>query len=42
MLTRYTQTLCHNCGFLYERDKKVPPWSKDLFANDMNWGAARR
>ncbi|KAF2401164.1 SNF5-domain-containing protein [Trichodelitschia bisporula] len=26
------RTLCHNCGFLYERDKVLPPASKELFA----------
>ncbi|KAH7028387.1 hypothetical protein B0J12DRAFT_684074 [Macrophomina phaseolina] len=25
------RTLCHNCGYLYERDKKLPPWSHNLF-----------
>ncbi|KAI9790272.1 MAG: Chromatin structure remodeling complex protein sfh1 [Peltula sp. TS41687] len=24
------RTLCNNCGFLFERDKKLPSWSKDL------------
>ncbi|KAJ4296785.1 Chromatin structure remodeling complex protein sfh1 [Kalmusia sp. IMI 367209] len=26
--------LCHNCGYLYERDKKLPPWSHNLFFGD--------
>jgi chromatin structure-remodeling complex subunit SFH1 len=25
------RTLCHNCGYLYERDGKLPPWSYKLF-----------
>ncbi|KAF2869761.1 hypothetical protein BDV95DRAFT_497449 [Massariosphaeria phaeospora] len=28
------RTLCNNCGYLYERDKKLPPWSENLFFND--------
>ncbi|KAF2667789.1 SNF5-domain-containing protein [Microthyrium microscopicum] len=24
------RSLCHSCGFLYERDKRLPPWSKNL------------
>lgn len=24
------QTLCNNCGFLYERDRKLPKWFKNL------------
>ena len=28
------RTLCNNCGYLYERDKKLPPWSENLFMND--------
>ncbi|KAF2691153.1 SNF5-domain-containing protein [Lentithecium fluviatile CBS 122367] len=28
------RTLCNNCGYLYERDKKLPPWSESLFIND--------
>lgn len=27
------QTLCHNCGLLYERDKELPLWMKDLHKN---------
>ena len=29
------QTLCNNCGFLYERDRKLPKWAKDLHKNDL-------
>lgn len=29
------RTLCHNCGLLYERDKVVPEWSKDLHRHDI-------
>ncbi|PSN72814.1 SNF5-domain-containing protein [Corynespora cassiicola Philippines] len=25
------RTLCNNCGYLYERDRKLPPWSENLF-----------
>ncbi|KAF2018631.1 SNF5-domain-containing protein [Aaosphaeria arxii CBS 175.79] len=28
------RTLCSNCGYLYERDKKLPPWSEFLFLAD--------
>ncbi|KAF2656541.1 SNF5-domain-containing protein [Lophiostoma macrostomum CBS 122681] len=28
------RTLCNNCGYLYERDKKLPPWSENLFYHD--------
>ncbi|KAF1826252.1 uncharacterized protein K489DRAFT_376649 [Dissoconium aciculare CBS 342.82] len=30
------RTLCHNCGLLYERDKRLPPWSHRLFALEKN------
>ncbi|TAQ88331.1 hypothetical protein B7494_g3331 [Chlorociboria aeruginascens] len=29
------RTLCNNCGFLYERDRKLPKMSKDLHKLDM-------
>ncbi|CDM28038.1 hypothetical protein DTO013E5_4029 [Penicillium roqueforti] len=32
------RTLCHNCGLLYERDKVVPEWSKDLHRHDVPIG----
>ncbi|KAJ5683223.1 hypothetical protein N7462_006388 [Penicillium macrosclerotiorum] len=32
------RTLCHNCGFLYERDKTAPEWSKDLHRHDVPVG----
>ncbi|KAJ5907948.1 hypothetical protein N7495_000630 [Penicillium taxi] len=32
------RTLCHNCGFLYERDKFPPQWSKDLHRHDIPVG----
>ncbi|KAF2842129.1 SNF5-domain-containing protein [Patellaria atrata CBS 101060] len=32
------QTLCNNCGLLYERDKKLPPWNKDLYSHDRAFG----
>ena len=30
-----TQSLCQNCGLLYERDKRLPVWSKDLHRHDI-------
>ncbi|KAL1994281.1 hypothetical protein VTN49DRAFT_2950 [Thermomyces lanuginosus] len=32
------KTLCHNCGFLYERDRILPEWSKDLHRHDVPLG----
>ncbi|CAK7269389.1 Chromatin structure remodeling complex protein sfh1 [Sporothrix epigloea] len=29
------RTLCNNCGYLYERDRKLPRWTKMLHANDV-------
>ncbi|PQE11173.1 snf5 smarcb1 ini1 protein [Rutstroemia sp. NJR-2017a BVV2] len=29
------RTLCNNCGFLFERDRKLPRWSKDLHRPDL-------
>jgi chromatin structure-remodeling complex subunit SFH1 len=26
------RTLCHNCGYLYEKLKKLPAWAKDIHA----------
>lgn len=31
--TNNQQTLCNNCAMLYERDKELPAWSKDLHKN---------
>jgi chromatin structure-remodeling complex subunit SFH1 len=28
------QSLCNNCGFMYERDRKLPRWPRNLHAND--------
>ncbi|TVY46090.1 Chromatin structure-remodeling complex subunit [Lachnellula subtilissima] len=28
------RSLCNNCGYLYERDGKLPKWSKDLHKGD--------
>ncbi|KAJ5032177.1 hypothetical protein J3E74DRAFT_470375 [Bipolaris maydis] len=28
------RSLCNNCGYLYERDKKLPPWSENLFYHE--------
>lgn len=33
------QTLCANCGLLYERDGRLPPWSKDLYASERAYSA---
>lgn len=32
------QKLCNNCGLLYERDRKLPPWNRNLFASEKNAG----
>jgi chromatin structure-remodeling complex subunit SFH1 len=32
------QSLCHNCGLLYERDKVAPEWSRDLHRHDIPVG----
>lgn len=28
------QSLCNNCGFMFERDKKLPRWTKNLHSGD--------
>lgn len=28
------RTLCNNCGYMYERDRKLPRWTKLLHVND--------
>ncbi|KAK4158036.1 hypothetical protein C8A00DRAFT_28934 [Chaetomidium leptoderma] len=28
------RSLCNNCGFMFERDRKLPRWTKNLHAND--------
>jgi chromatin structure-remodeling complex subunit SFH1 len=28
------QSLCNNCGFMFERDRKLPRWTKGLHLND--------
>jgi len=36
MLTaNLAQSLCNNCGFLFERDRKLPGWAKDLHKTDL-------
>ncbi|KAK5703325.1 Chromatin structure remodeling complex protein sfh1 [Elasticomyces elasticus] len=30
------RTLCNNCGLLYERDSRLPPWNRNLFASERN------
>ncbi|PGH08244.1 hypothetical protein AJ79_06030 [Helicocarpus griseus UAMH5409] len=32
------RTLCHNCGLLYERDKRIPVWSRGLHRIDVPIG----
>ncbi|KAF1956174.1 SNF5-domain-containing protein [Byssothecium circinans] len=36
------RTLCNNCGYLYERDKRLPPWSENLYINDRAYDLASR
>ncbi|EJT75787.1 hypothetical protein GGTG_05717 [Gaeumannomyces tritici R3-111a-1] len=31
------RSLCNNCGFTYERDRKLPRWTKNMHANDMRF-----
>lgn len=35
------RTLCNNCGHLYEHNKALPAWNKDLFAADRDSGTVR-
>jgi len=30
------RTLCHNCGYFWERDRKLPGWSKGLYATSKS------
>ncbi|OXV10634.1 hypothetical protein Egran_01603 [Elaphomyces granulatus] len=30
-----SRSLCHNCGLLYERNRVLPEWSKDLHRHDV-------
>ncbi|KAI8936221.1 hypothetical protein NX059_006646 [Plenodomus lindquistii] len=39
---RGSRTLCHNCGYLYERDKKLPPWSENLFYHERPFHEVRQ
>ncbi len=39
---RGPRTLCNNCGYLYERDKKLPPWSENLFYLDRPYHDVQR
>ena len=32
------QSLCNNCGLAYERDKRLPPWAKNLHYADIPVG----
>ncbi|KAL8940994.1 MAG: hypothetical protein Q9216_002513 [Gyalolechia sp. 2 TL-2023] len=36
-----TQSLCNNCGLVYERDKRLPPWAKNLHLLDLPIGGHR-
>lgn len=29
------RSLCNNCGFIYERDRKLPKWTKNLHYKDL-------
>ncbi len=31
----WMQSLCNNCGLEYERDKRLPPWAKNLHYTDV-------
>lgn len=33
--TNMIQSLCNNCGFVYERERRLPEWAKDLHKNDI-------
>ncbi|KAI9827529.1 MAG: Chromatin structure remodeling complex protein sfh1 [Thelocarpon impressellum] len=35
---RQGRGLCNNCGLIYERDKKLPSWSKELHRGEMPVG----
>jgi len=35
------RSLCNNCGLLYEQNKQLPPWSKDLYASERPAGTER-
>ncbi|KAL8803466.1 MAG: hypothetical protein Q9182_003163 [Xanthomendoza sp. 2 TL-2023] len=32
------RTLCNNCGLIFERDKRLPPWAKNLHSMDLPIG----
>ncbi|KAH8731017.1 hypothetical protein GQ44DRAFT_699217 [Phaeosphaeriaceae sp. PMI808] len=38
---RGPRTLCNNCGYLYERNKKLPPWSENLFYHERPYHEAQ-
>ncbi|KAF2461035.1 hypothetical protein BDY21DRAFT_361046 [Lineolata rhizophorae] len=35
---RAPRSLCHNCGWFWERDKKLPSWTKNMFAHQASYG----
>jgi chromatin structure-remodeling complex subunit SFH1 len=32
------QSLCHNCGLVNERERRLPPWAKNLHIQDTILG----
>lgn len=34
----FPQSLCNNCGLIFERDKRLPPWAKHLHSMDIPIG----
>lgn len=35
----FLKSLCNNCGLFYERDKRLPPWARNLHHLDPPIGA---
>ncbi|PSK37489.1 hypothetical protein B9Z65_2231 [Elsinoe australis] len=35
------RTLCNNCGLLYEQNRTLPPWSKDMYQGERDAGSNR-
>lgn len=33
-----SQSLCQNCGYVFERDKRLPPWSRNMFELERPYG----
>ncbi|PNS19870.1 hypothetical protein CAC42_7837 [Sphaceloma murrayae] len=36
-----SRTLCNNCGYLYEHNHTLPPWSRDMYASERDAGSNR-